>query len=129
MNKKTSILILVVVILSTAIVMGITALPPETQEPPVLPTVQEWARDRALDSLEIESNGKWESQDITPDESISSSTTKFSSGDMVVIVSHDLNSTQAFSVTVENGEDVVSLWVNRDGSTQLRPLGVCGVTD
>jgi hypothetical protein len=129
MNKKMSILSLAVVILSTAIVMGITALPPETQDTPVLPTVQKWARDRALYSLEIEPNGTWSVQDITPDEITSSSIKKYTSGDLVVIVSHDLNSTEGFSVIVENGDDTVGLWVYQDGTTQLRPLGVCGVTD
>jgi hypothetical protein len=82
MNKKMSILSLAVVILSTAIVMGITALPPETQDPPVLPTVQEWARDRALDSLEIEPSGKWSVQDFTPDGLIGTSIKKYTSGDL-----------------------------------------------
>lgn len=129
MNKKMSILSLAVVILSTAIVMGITALPPETQDPPVLPTVQEWARDRALDSLEIEPSGKWRVQDFTPDGLIGTSIKKYTSGDLIVLVSHNLNSTEAFSVTVGNGENTLSLWVNQDGTTQPRLLGVCGVTD
>ena len=118
MNKKMIILSLVVVILGAAIVIGSTALPPESQDPANLPTVHEWARDRALDSLEIEPPSKWKVQDTTPEGLIGTSIKTYTSGYLTVIVSHNLNPTAAFNVTVENGENTWSLWVNQDGTTQ-----------
>ena len=120
MNKKMIILSLAVVILGAAIVIGITALPPDSQDPAYLPTVHEWARDRALDSLEIMHPRTWSTQDTTPEGLIGTSIKTYTSGDQIVTVSHNLNPTAAFSVTVQNSENTWSLWVNQDGTTQTQ---------
>lgn len=67
MKKNMIILSLAVVILGATIMSGITALPPESQDPVNLPTVYEWARDVALDSLEIMRPRTWSTQDTTPE--------------------------------------------------------------
>ena len=118
MNKNMIILSLAVVIISAAIVIGITALPSESQDPVNLPTVHEWVRDRALDSLEIMHPRTWSTQDTTPEGLIGTSIKTYTSEDLTVTVSHNLNPKAAFSVTVQNSENTWSLWVNQDGTTQ-----------
>jgi len=118
MNKKMIILSLAVVILGAAIVIGSTALPPESQDPINSIKSHEWARDRALDSLKIKVPSNWSTQDTTPEGLIGSSIKTYISGDLIVTVSHNLNPTAAFSVTVQNSENTWSLWVNQDGTTQ-----------
>jgi len=118
MNKYMIILSLVLVILGAGIGIGITALPQELQDPDNLPIVHEWARDRALDSLNIVHSGTWSMQDTTPEGLIGASIKTFTGGDLTVTVSHNLNPNAAFSVTVQDSESTWSLWVNQDGTTQ-----------
>ena len=118
MIKKMTKISLAVVILGAAIVIGITALPQEPNDPINLPTVYEWARDRALDSLEIPQPSNWSEQDTTPEGIIGVSVKTYTSGELSVTVSHNLNPTAAFSVTVQNGENTWSLWVSQDGTIQ-----------
>ena len=118
MNKNMFIIGFAMVILGAGIVIGITALPPEPQDQDNLPPVHEWARDIALDSLDIMHPGTWNMKDTTPEGLIGTSIKTYTSGDLSVTVSHNLNPTAAFSVTVQNSENTWSLWVNQDGTTQ-----------
>ena len=118
MNKKMIILSLAVVILGAAIVLGITALPQDSQDPVNVPTVHEWARDRALDSLEITQPSNWSTLDTTPEGLVGTSIKTYTSGGLIVTVSHNLNPAAAFSVTVQNSENTWSLWVNQNGTTK-----------
>ena len=118
MNKKMIILSLTVLVLGAAIVIGITALPQESKDPVNKPKSHEWARDRALESLEITPPGSWSIQDATPEGLIGTSIKTYTNGGLTVTVSHNLNPAAAFSVTVQNSENTWSLWVNQDGITQ-----------
>ena len=117
MNKKMIILSLAVIVLGAAIIIGITALPPESQDPVNKLKSHEWARDRALDSLGITLPDSWSKQDTTPEGLIGTSIKTYTNGGLIVTVSHNLNPTAAFSVTVQNNENTWSLWVNQDGTT------------
>ena len=118
MNKNMIILRLAVVILGAAIMSGITALPPESQDPVNTPKSHEWARDIALERLEIMQPSNWSTQDTTPEGLIGTNIKTYTSGDLSVTVSHNLNPTAAFSVTVQNCENRWKLWVNQDETTQ-----------
>ena len=117
MNKKMIILSLAVVILGAAIVIGITALPQESKDPVNELKSHEWARDRALESLEITPPGSWSIQDTTPEGLMGARIKTYTNGGLTVTVSHNLNPTAALSVTVQNSENTWSLWVNQDGTT------------
>ncbi|MCW4050184.1 MAG: hypothetical protein NWE89_10675 [Candidatus Bathyarchaeota archaeon] len=120
MKKNAIILSLAAMTLCAAIIGGIYAVTPETQEPVNGPNSHEWARDTALESLDITQPSSWSKQDTTPDGLIGANIKTYTSGDLTVTVSHNLNPSAAFSVKIENGENTWDLWVNQDGTTQPR---------
>jgi len=117
MNKKGIILSLVTTLLCATIVGGIYAGTPDTQEPVNGPNSHEWARDTALESLEMAQPSSWSKQNTTPEGLIGTNIQTYTSGDLIVTVSHNLNPSADFSVKVENGENQWDLWVSQDGTT------------
>ncbi len=118
MNKKTIILNLIVTLLCATIVGGIYAGPSDKQGPVNGPNSYEWARDTAVDSLELPQAGNWNTQDTTSEGIIGTSVKTFTSGELTVKVSHNLNPSAAFCVTVQNSENTWSLWINQDGTIE-----------
>ena len=118
MNKNAIILSLATTILCAAIIGGIYAVTPETQEPVNGPNSHEWARDTALDSLDMLKPSSWSKQDTTPEGLIGTNIKTYTSGDLTITVSHNLNPSADFDVKVENGENTWDLWVSQDGTTQ-----------
>jgi len=59
-----------------------------------------WARDTAVEYLELTSQGQWIERDVTNPELLGASIIEYTSDDLVVTVSHCLNPTADYDVTV-----------------------------
>jgi hypothetical protein len=115
-TKKMAITFLLVAV-NVAVLYGIYAfaVTPEPFNP--VPQSHEWARDKALEYLDIADPGRWSVTD--PNNGLIGATTKiYASGSLSVTVSHNLNPSAAFMVTVEQGNAAISLWVQQDGTVQ-----------
>ena len=115
-TNKTAITFLLVAV-NAATLYGIYAyaVTPEPFNP--VPQSHEWARDKAREYLDIVNPGGWSVSN--PNSGLIGATTKtYTSGSLSVAVSHNLNPSAAFIVTVENGDAATSLWVQQDGAVQ-----------
>ena len=115
-TKKMAITFLLVAV-NAAVLYGIYAFAvnPEPFNP--VPQSHEWARDKALEYLDIANPGGWSV--TNPNSGLIGATTKiYTSGGLSVAVSHNLNPSAAFMVTVEHGDAATSLWVQQDGAVQ-----------
>lgn len=115
-TKKMAITFLLVAV-NAAVLYGIYAfaVTPELYNP--APQSHEWARDKALEYLDIANPGGWSVTNPNPG-LIGATTKTYTSGSLSVAVSHNLNPSAAFMVTVEHGDAATSLWVQQDGSVQ-----------
>jgi len=115
-TKKMAITFLLVAV-NAAVLYGIYAyaVTPEPYNP--APQSHEWARDKALEYLDIADPGGWSVTNPNPG-LIGATTKTYTSGSLSVAVSHNLNPSAAFMVTVEHGDAATSLWVQQDGSVQ-----------
>lgn len=115
-TKKMAITLLLVAV-NAAVLYGIYAfaVTPEPLNP--VPKSHEWARDKALEYLDIADPGGWSVTE--PNNGLIGATTKiYASGSLSVTVSHNLNPSAAFMVTVEHGDAATNLWVQQDGLVQ-----------
>ena len=84
-----------------------------------IPKGHAWARDTAVECLKITAPDQWSEQDVTNTELLGTSIMEYTSGDLVVTVSHCLNPTADYDVTVEYNGESWSLWVNQN--SQVTP--------
>ena len=115
-TKKMAITLLLVAV-NAAVLYGIYAFAVTPE--PFNPVTQsyEWARDRALEYLDIADPGGWSV--TNPNTGLIGATAKiYTSGNLSVTVSHNLNPSAAFMVTVEHGDVTTNLWVQQDGTVQ-----------
>ena len=114
-TKKMAITLLLVA-MNVAVLYGIYAFAVTEPFNPVLQS-HEWARDRALEYLDISDPGDWSVTE--PNDGLIGATTKiYVSGSLSVTVGHNLNPSAAFMVTVKHGDAATNLWVQQDGAVQ-----------
>ena len=116
-KTKTIAITLLLIAVNTAAMYGVYALGGTQPNGSQVPQSYEWARDTALEYLEVSDQGGWHV--TSPNNGLIGATTKiYTSGDLHVTVSHNLNPTAAFMVTVNHGGNEWSLWVQQDGAVQ-----------
>lgn len=74
-----------------------------------------WARDTSTEYLNIVPQNPWSERDITNTNLLGTSIIEYTSGGLVVTVSHCLNPTADYDVTVEFNGETQSLWVSQNG--------------
>ena len=84
-----------------------------------MPKGHEWARDQAVSFLDLPQPDEWSFKDVTPTETLGTAVYRYSGDGLTVIVSHCLNPTADYQVTVEHQGQTWSMWVSQNGECSI----------
>jgi hypothetical protein len=125
-NKETKMLTLFIILLNAATVAGyVLAEKPNSDQcmpyidPDIKITTHEWARNQAVDYLNIAPMWGWTDTDVTPTDIIGTSVYLYQSGDITVRVSYNLNPTADYFVDVDYQGQSWSMRVSQMGECTL----------
>jgi hypothetical protein len=124
-DKSTTTLTLMIVVVNAAALLGVYSLA-GSQAEPVAPYVDdgftprghEWARDQAVAYLELGEPESWTFEDVTDPGLLGSATYRYTAPGLEVTVSHCLNPTADYQVTVEAEGRTWSGWVGQSGEVR-----------
>ena len=124
-DKSTTILTLMIVAVNTVALLSVYALAgsqAESTAPYVddgfIPNGHEWARDKAVAYLELGEPEEWTFEDVTDPGLLGSAIYRYTATGLEVTVSHCLNPTADYQVTVETEGRTWSGWVSQSGEVR-----------
>jgi hypothetical protein len=126
-TKSVRMLGLMIILVNAAAVIGWTlAQNPRTPDAVApyngngyVPKGHDWARDQAVSFLDLAQPGSWSFEDVTPIDTLGTAVYRYQSGGLTVTVSHCLNPTADYQVTVEYQGQAWSMWVSQNGICSL----------
>jgi hypothetical protein len=124
-DKSTTTLTLMIVAVNAAALLGVYALAGSQAEPMApyvddgfTPRGHEWARDQAVAYLELGEPESWAFEDVTDPGLLGSAAYRYTATGLEVTVSHCLNPTADYHVTVETEGRTWSGWVGQSGEVR-----------
>jgi hypothetical protein len=126
-TKSMKMLGLLIILVNAAAVIGWTLAQkprtPDTVAPYIdngfVPKGHEWARDQAVSYLGLSQPDEWSFQDVTPTETLGTAVYRYNGDGLTATVSHCLNPTADYQVTVEYQSQTWSMWVSQNGECSI----------